>query len=297
MNTIESDWNNTLVFDFLELYRSEPVLWDPSDRHHKSKQKVNDAWCRVSAEMNKPVPELKGKKKCLMATFRSLLKKKKASMVPGASSDDIYEPVWFAYGFMESFLGKIYDREDSSSTYSTPSVPTSGGGNVYNLFPLSSNEASNFVEVEERRSSGGGDEVMSNGTATHNTRRSNTEQLKRKRDTRILLDAQRKFNDSFDTFNHALSTKKDNDGDDECDLYAKLLAKKLRKYPDNMRDRIMYQIDGLLLNNFQHSQLPSVSQQTHVLLEATETAPVSPYSSTAPSPATPSSAPSPDDTN
>lgn len=45
------------------------------------------------------------------------------------------------------------------------------------------------------------------------------------------------------------STHTNEKNEDECDLYAKLLAKRLRKYPESMRGRIMYQIDGLLLQN------------------------------------------------
>lgn len=37
--------------------------------------------------------------------------------------------------------------------------------------------------------------------------------------------------------------------EDECDLYAKLLAKKLRKYPEEVRMKLMYSIDGLMIDN------------------------------------------------
>lgn len=39
------------------------------------------------------------------------------------------------------------------------------------------------------------------------------------------------------------------DEEDECALYTKLLEKKLRRYPPRMRDKIMHKIDGLLLDN------------------------------------------------
>lgn len=45
-----------------------------------------------------------------MATFRGHLRKKKASIKSAAGADDIYKPVWFAYEFMESFLGPVYER-------------------------------------------------------------------------------------------------------------------------------------------------------------------------------------------
>jgi hypothetical protein len=53
------------------------------------------------------------------------------------------------------------------------------------------------------------------------------------------------MNESFDTLNYVLKVKKVDE--DECDVYTKLLAKKLRKYPGRMRDQIMYKIDGFEL--------------------------------------------------
>lgn len=70
-----------------------------------------------------------------------------------------------------------------------------------------------------------------------------------------LDDAQKKINESFDTLNYVLKRKKEDE--DECDVYAKLLAKKLRKYPERMRDQLMYKIDGFLLDNPYPDEQPS----------------------------------------
>jgi len=51
--------------------------------------------------------------------------------------------------------------------------------------------------------------------------------------------------------------KKKKEDEDECDVYAKLLAKKLRKYPGRMRDQLMYKIDGFLLDNLYPDEQPS----------------------------------------
>lgn len=39
-----------------------------------------------------------------------------------------------------------------------------------------------------------------------------------------------------------------NNEEDDCDLYARLLAKKLRRFNENERHEIMYEIDGLVLS-------------------------------------------------
>lgn len=46
----------------------------------------------------------------------------------------------------------------------------------------------------------------------------------------------------------AKKTKVNEKEEDECDLYGKILAKKLKKLPEEERELVMYEIDGLLLN-------------------------------------------------
>lgn len=104
-----ADWSHELILEFLDVYQHEPVLWDPMHTWHKDKTKINDAWFRISEILQRPVSELKKKKDSLMATFRGHLRKKKASIKSAAGADDIYKPVWFAYEFMESFLGPVYE--------------------------------------------------------------------------------------------------------------------------------------------------------------------------------------------
>jgi len=50
-----------------------------------------------------------------MATFRPLLKKKKASIRSGAGTDDVFQPIWFAY-IMERFLGTNFEAVETINT-------------------------------------------------------------------------------------------------------------------------------------------------------------------------------------
>lgn len=72
-----------------------------------------------------------------------------------------------------------------------------------------------------------------------------------------LEDAQRQLNTSFQTLNQILSRNRSEE--DECDMYGKLLVSKLRKYPESMRQKLMYKIDGFLLQN----PPPSVDCRRH----------------------------------
>lgn len=106
------EWSNQKILIFLELLKGERVIWDPNDKHHKFKRRVDEAWRRISGRLdNTSVKELKAKKRSLMATFRPLLKKKIISVMSGAVNDeDVYQPTWFAYNVLESFMGFIYDE-------------------------------------------------------------------------------------------------------------------------------------------------------------------------------------------
>jgi hypothetical protein len=101
------DWSNKFTLKFLELYQNEPVIWDPMHLYHNDRKKINDAWVRLSGQLEFPVTELKKKKDSLIDTFRGHLCKKKASIRSGAGVNDIYKPIWFAYEFMESSITSL----------------------------------------------------------------------------------------------------------------------------------------------------------------------------------------------
>lgn len=115
------DWTNELSIKFMENYQSQPVLWDPKLRGHKDKAKTNDAWTKISKELKIPIEELKNKKNSIMATFRGHLRKKKASIRSGAGLNEVYQPIWFLFNQIESFLGTI---NDCNATINTEQVHT-----------------------------------------------------------------------------------------------------------------------------------------------------------------------------
>lgn len=63
-----------------------------------------------------------------------------------------------------------------------------------------------------------------------------------------------------------VSSKRANTDEDDCDLFAKILAKKLRKLPEHERLLLMYEIDGMFINRLcgnNSSPIP-VSSYSHV---------------------------------
>ncbi|KOB79173.1 Uncharacterized protein OBRU01_00964 [Operophtera brumata] len=103
---MSTQWSNDRELVFLECYQAEPVLWQAQHEGHKNKNKTHDAWTRISAIMEIPVPDLKKKRDSLMSSYRTYRKKVKDSIHSGASTDEVYKPIWFAYETMDSFLGE-----------------------------------------------------------------------------------------------------------------------------------------------------------------------------------------------
>lgn len=104
------EWTNEVIFKFLDLYESEPVIWNPRNVYHKDRSYVHDAWIRVQAQMSVEcsLKELKWKKENLMSTYRKAAMKVRNSVKTG----QVYKPEWFAYDKMASFLDPVYAARD-----------------------------------------------------------------------------------------------------------------------------------------------------------------------------------------
>ncbi|XP_053623245.1 uncharacterized protein LOC128682527 [Plodia interpunctella] len=121
-------WTNEETFKFIELYQSSPEIWNPKQKHHKDKVKVNNAWKRMSEEMKVTVTELKRKKETLLAAYRLNHRKVLASYQAG--DDEVFKPPWIYYDALAAFMNNVYEckstlmskedfcvlKEDSSDT-------------------------------------------------------------------------------------------------------------------------------------------------------------------------------------
>ncbi|XP_069361051.1 uncharacterized protein [Maniola hyperantus] len=255
---LDCDWNNELTLKFVRHIAAERALWDFNDPKYKLKHKVNEAWSRISSRMNRPVDALKNKKKVLMATWRPLFRKKMASLKAQAAEDEVFQPVWFAYDAMESYLGSVYDIDGSLTTeylkqHEEPTAPS----------PSPSNQSEHSDDITVLTIKKENDERTDSSTTT-------TPHLSKKRKNFMGInynEGQNIHYSSFDPLNSesasqgasasaSRAAQRTEEGD-ECDIYAKLLARRLRKYPGKMRDRMMYKIDGLLLDNPYPDELSS----------------------------------------
>ena len=112
MTTPSIDWSNEHVLEFIELYQGEPALWDSTNKFHKNRNVLADAWERIRSSFSLSgvtIAEIKRKKESLMTTYRYHWNKRKRSIKSGADQNEIYQTNWFAFQAMHSFLGQNYE--------------------------------------------------------------------------------------------------------------------------------------------------------------------------------------------
>lgn len=224
-------WSNAETFKFIDLYKKETLIWNPKHEHYKDRTKVQEAWNRLEYGMRIPVAELKKKKETLMTAFR--LHYKKILQSTRANQDEVYKPIWIFYKPLQSFLKEIYEPPNSDSYASTSFRED-----------LDINE--DFDEEED-------DNLDSSSEKKEEDIKPKLRLAKRYSSSLPLelQEVSKEMSNAFNTLNQALKKRQSVPSpkeEDDCDLYARLLAKRLRKFSESERQEIMYELDGLLLS-------------------------------------------------
>ncbi|KAG8255559.1 hypothetical protein J6590_089641 [Homalodisca vitripennis] len=102
----EIDWSRETVMQLIDLYREQPVLWNPMDPDFKNKNLKNYAWNDISREIKASNTEVQAKVKTLLAQFQRELKKKKSGL--GA---DEYKSKWCYFKAMLFLKDKTTARK------------------------------------------------------------------------------------------------------------------------------------------------------------------------------------------
>lgn len=103
----DNTWDQESSLAFMEGYKNEEILWNNKHPLHKDREKMNEAWERLSEEFGKPVAELK-KKKDNMLTIYNRNKRQECKTQNFISN-------WFAFKVMNSFLGERRAQKESAS--------------------------------------------------------------------------------------------------------------------------------------------------------------------------------------
>nr|XP_037871297.1 uncharacterized protein LOC105841283 [Bombyx mori] len=201
------DWNNTKVMEFIEFLQNESTIRDPQKKSHKNRMAANDAWERIkncfSSECS--IDELKKKRNSLIAAYREHLKKLKDPFTTGSSTDDVYQPTWFAFEAMHSFLRPVYEynntRNTEEPTTSNSERPLSRESDMG-----SGNKSPQYERCNKRKNTSGAKDLL---------------QVKKQMDEAFSLVKEKNLQKQTD----------------ENDLFGQLVAKKLKKLSGD--DRLM----------------------------------------------------------
>ncbi|KAK9887554.1 hypothetical protein WA026_023359 [Henosepilachna vigintioctopunctata] len=245
------DWTNENVLEFLEEYEKESVIWNPAHGGHKNRNLVYDAWKRIEFNLGEKysVTELKKKKESLMATFRSLYNKVKESSKNGAEAEKVYQPNWFAYEKMASFLRKKNQTEDPTTemvrqinilhSLADKSWGFAEDNSTYGETKEEMQE--NIYEFESIES----DKNNAKDEVEPSTSNSFSKRCSQKRKRTVEEDEpERKLDDAYSVLQSI--TEKVVKEKDYLDKYGEVVAERLRQLEDRNRDIAINRIDNIL---------------------------------------------------
>ncbi|XP_046976219.1 uncharacterized protein LOC124542299 [Vanessa cardui] len=228
------DWTNETVLRFLELYQTHPCIWDPKHRSHKNKTRLSDAWTDIRDKLGEPctVQELKKKKESLMAAYRGYRTKIKKSEAPAGKSE-LYRPTWFAYSLMDSFLGTVYKC----------TLPVSAEDKEHQH-----NQDIDEISIDDSDESS--QEQKYSAQATFHSTNPSQPQLQSSPISKRHPGPQQ--TDQVKQMTHY-------EEDDECNIFGKLIAKKMRKLSEERRDYMMIRINQLFYTECHEQNMPCSS--------------------------------------
>ncbi|CAH2006293.1 unnamed protein product [Acanthoscelides obtectus] len=149
----------------------------------------------------------------------------------------INQPIWFAYETMDEFLGGTLKSKNN--------VDTERG--------LEETQGANSEPTEEIL-----EETNENQSQSMDTQRDGNQTIRRRQNPSELIHAGNIVKDALATFKSALNRNESSTHlSDDCDLYGKLLANKLRKLSEITRLKFMRDIDGMYLR-YQLEETPSL---------------------------------------
>ncbi|KAK3849385.1 hypothetical protein Pcinc_043862 [Petrolisthes cinctipes] len=107
------EWSRDLVLQLVDVYRANPMLWDPTNPSYKDRNKKCDAWKAIGAKLNVDRLEAMKKIDTLTAQFRRELRKMKDKS--GSGSDEVYKGNWFAFNSLTFLMDKMKPRSTSDA--------------------------------------------------------------------------------------------------------------------------------------------------------------------------------------
>ncbi|KAF5284791.1 hypothetical protein FQA39_LY04516 [Lamprigera yunnana] len=266
------EWSQEVVFEFLDAYENELVIWQPGHPQHKNRNCVNDAWLRIKNKLSIQctIADLKKKRESLMASFRPLWRKVKASSRTGSGSEDVYKPTWFAFERMEIFLHGVsvarstynsenksipfqnwedsMDEEETEEASLTESASAIGDGGAYvDIRKHTDMKGNDSNENEATTESASANKEGGIGKSTDSNQKYFKAPLggakKSKRKAIDMDETERRMKEAYDIIKQSQNT--DPPKTTLCTAYGQLLTQRLETLSKLQRTIVMHEIDNL----------------------------------------------------
>ncbi|CAG9772281.1 unnamed protein product [Ceutorhynchus assimilis] len=261
------EWTNDIVLEFLDHYENEPVIWMAKHKDHKNRNAVNDAWKRIQDNISVEctMQELKKKKESLMATFRPLIKKVKASSGTGSDAVEVFRPTWFAFEKMARFLHGICELRNTQDTEESENLNTAEDENSGNIYE----ETGPFATSDETNEAHMFSETLNPNTQIGPSNTTSETQFKApttKNKKRTAVDVVGQRNEAYKilktSIQHTAKPKQS-----ICHVYGQLVAEKLEALDEIDRIVLMNDIDNLLFRaTLKHNMEKQLRQQYSINL-------------------------------
>lgn len=106
---MSTTWNNELELKLIECYQSEPILWQSKHKEHKNKNKIHDAWTRISDILYIPVGELKKKRIHLCPVIEPIERKLRIPHTVGQAQVKYINPSGLRTKLWTRFWEKVFN--------------------------------------------------------------------------------------------------------------------------------------------------------------------------------------------
>ncbi|XP_018579229.1 uncharacterized protein LOC108917222 [Anoplophora glabripennis] len=235
------EWSDELSLKLIDCYRSNPILWDPKDKHFKLSKKKMAVYEGIADEFNCDVAEVKKKLESLLTSYRRE-RRREGTACPGMGSEEVYHSKWFAFKAMQFLNDKFRPRK----SHNTETVLLQEENNCFE----DNEEAQNIAQKQEYTDDD--EDALEEDDTTQSLSAGKNKRRKLFASPKPVFKIQAHEDPRIDTALDILQTIKEKKQirteKNECVLFGEYLASQLMKFDDHTRAIVKHSIGNILFD-------------------------------------------------
>ncbi|KAG8260902.1 hypothetical protein J6590_086404 [Homalodisca vitripennis] len=113
-------WNQDNIVMLIQLYESNKLLWDISDKEYKNKFKRKDAYAAIATELGVNAEEVKKKIDSILAQYR---REKKTNILKSGMGTSEKKKPWWGFPYLQFLSGNNSTPQETFSNLTEPNNP------------------------------------------------------------------------------------------------------------------------------------------------------------------------------